>query len=138
IFDHFASMAGKIDVAASDEIARYLASHTEPTNNPLQWWTDRRSNFPRLSRMALDYLSIPGTSVDVERVFSRGRRALSHIGSRLSAQTTCAILCVGTWSRLELIRPSDSLAVTSGPEVNNNDSDYEMEDGWDAIHAVLK
>ncbi len=82
-------------------------------------------------------MSVTGTSVDVERVFSRGRRALTHVRSRLSAQSTRAILCVGEWSRLDMIRSTDCMAVTSQPAVDNDDSDYEMEEGWDRIHAVL-
>ena len=46
-----------------DELARYLATPTEATDDPLRWWTERRTLYPCLSRMALDYLSIPGTSL---------------------------------------------------------------------------
>ncbi|TFK80198.1 HAT dimerization, partial [Polyporus arcularius HHB13444] len=90
-----------------DEVARYFATATEETDNPLLWWRERRDIFPCLSRMALDYLSIPGTSVDVERVFSRGRRCLTHVRSRLSAQTTRALLCLGDWLRYDLISTAD-------------------------------
>jgi hypothetical protein len=73
------------------------------------------------------------TSTDVERVFSCGRLLLSHVRSRLSAQTTRALLCLGSWSLLGLVHDNDIRAVTVLPEVNGQDSDYEMEDGWDAI-----
>ena len=43
------------------ELERYLAIPIEDTDNPLLWWAERRALYPRLSRMALDYLSIPGT-----------------------------------------------------------------------------
>ena len=43
-----------------DEIDCYLATDTEEVGNPLLWWWERRSMYPCLSRMALDYLSIPG------------------------------------------------------------------------------
>lgn len=42
------------------ELDRYLATGTEKVENALHWWTERRTLYPRLSRMALDYLSIPG------------------------------------------------------------------------------
>jgi len=48
---------------ARDEIDRYLATDTEEVDNPLLWWWEHRSMYPCLSRMALDYLSIPGMSV---------------------------------------------------------------------------
>lgn len=49
-----------------DEVDRYLATDTEEVANPLLWWWERRSMYPCLSRMALDYLSIPGTSFFIQ------------------------------------------------------------------------
>ena len=45
----------------------------------LEWWcsTAQRSQYRRLSRMAIEILSIPPESADVERVFFGGRRVLS-------------------------------------------------------------
>ena len=63
-----------------------------------------------LARMALDYLFIPATSVDVERLFSHGRLVLSHVRSRLSVQSTRALICVGAWSRLGLVKTEDVLS----------------------------
>ncbi|KIJ16147.1 hypothetical protein PAXINDRAFT_76130, partial [Paxillus involutus ATCC 200175] len=38
------------------------------------------------------------TSIDVERLFSRGCLIITHTRSHLSAQTTRALLCLGAWS----------------------------------------
>lgn len=90
--------------------------------------------FPRLHRMALDYLCIPGkfmtvyhsytclpsypaTSVNVERLFSRGRLVLSHTRSRLSVTSTRALLCLGSWSLLGMVRDEDVNAVAKMDEV---------------------
>jgi hypothetical protein len=43
-----------------DELERYLAMDVENVQDGVKWWYDKRSTFPRLSRMARDYLSIPG------------------------------------------------------------------------------
>lgn len=43
-----------------DELDRYLAMDVEDMKDGLMWWYERRTTFPRLSRMARDYLSIPG------------------------------------------------------------------------------
>ena len=51
------------------------------------------------------------TSIDVERFFSRGRLLLSHTRSRLSSHTTAAILCLGHWSQLNLIKNDDVIKV---------------------------
>ena len=46
--------------AMVDELGRYLASPTEATVDPLLWWIEKQAVYPRLARMALNYLSIPG------------------------------------------------------------------------------
>lgn len=72
------------------------------------------------------------TSVDVERLFSRGRLILSHVRSRLTAQSTRALLCLGYWSRLNLVKTEDILKVSSLADVEGTD-EQELEDGWDGI-----
>ena len=47
----------------------------------------------------------------MERLFSRGRLLLSHTRSRLSAQTTRALLCLGSWSLAGLVKDDDVKAV---------------------------
>jgi hypothetical protein len=86
-----------------------------------------------LSHLNRRLISSSATSVDVERVFSRGRLVLSHVRSRLSAQTTHAILCLRSWSLLGFVKNHDVKAAASLPEVEGVDSDFEMEDGWDVI-----
>ena len=101
--------------------------------------------------MALDYLTIPSklfifhvlpnifnfllaTSVDVERVFSQGRLLLSHIRSRLSVQSTCALMCLGVWSILGFITDSDvRTAVAILPELTGDDHEEELDINWDRI-----
>jgi hypothetical protein len=69
--------------------------------------------------------------VDVERLFSRGRLILSHVRSRLNAQSTRALLCLGFWSRLNLVHTEDVLSVSALADVKGDD--VEMDDGWDMI-----
>jgi hypothetical protein len=46
--------------SSDDELQRYLATDVEDVKDGLMWWHERRALFPRLSRMARNYLSIPG------------------------------------------------------------------------------
>lgn len=46
-----------------DEIGDYLRADLINTEDPLMWWYDNRALYPRLSRMAQDYLSIPRTYI---------------------------------------------------------------------------
>ena len=47
-------------IQASDELDNYLAQAIERVRDPIAWWWDHRAVYPRLSKMAFDYLSIPG------------------------------------------------------------------------------
>ncbi|PPQ85856.1 hypothetical protein CVT24_006134 [Panaeolus cyanescens] len=63
-----------------DELDRYLSEkRVAGVRKPMKWWHSQKSAYPRLFRMARDFLHIPATSVPVERVFSRGRLTLAFI-----------------------------------------------------------
>ncbi|KAG1849787.1 hypothetical protein C8R48DRAFT_778382 [Suillus tomentosus] len=83
-----------------------LAHHTdvEHVDNALAWWNECRTLYPRLSRMAL-------------------------ITSQF--QTTRAILCLGYWSQLGLVKTEDVQSVAALADVQGDG--MLMEDGWDAI-----
>ena len=45
-----------------DELDMYLKADPDKTvTDPIGWWHKHRDVYPRLSRMAMDYLSIPRT-----------------------------------------------------------------------------
>ena len=81
--------------------------------------------------MAKDFFHVAATTVDVERVFSKGRILLPHIRNRLSAQSTHALMCIGAWSELGYVKDDDIKAVTMHEEVEGEEK--ALEDGWDAI-----
>jgi hypothetical protein len=58
--------------------------------------------YPNLSRMARDYLAIPGTSASSERLFSSGKLTISETRSRLSASTIQACQCLQSWFKSTL------------------------------------
>lgn len=72
------------------------------------------------------------TSVDVERVFSRGRLVLSYIRNRLSVQTTRALLCLSEWIKAGIITAADfEKAVWGTKEVPMGEVDDEvLDDDW--------
>lgn len=77
----------------------------------------------------MDFVSAAST-VDIERLFSRGRLLLSHICNHLSAENTRALLCVGNWSRKGFIKDDDILAIIKQHDADEQDS---VEPGWDRI-----
>ena len=75
--------------------------------------------------------SFLATSVDVEHIFSQGRLLLSHVRSRLSVQSTRALMCLGVWSKLGFVRNNDILQAAVLPEVNGAEDELKM--NWDVI-----
>ncbi len=63
--------------AARDEYEEYLRIPAKPCDKPLEWWKNHQAQFPILSRMALDLLSVPLMSAECERVFSAAKILIS-------------------------------------------------------------
>jgi hAT family C-terminal dimerisation region len=60
IFDDLLALSAPRIRELRDELDRYLGTDPEHVIDVLMWWTERKSMYPHLSHMALDYLSIPG------------------------------------------------------------------------------
>jgi hypothetical protein len=60
IFDNLPALSAPRTRELRDELDGYLSIDPEHIVDVLMWWTEKKSMYPRLSRMALDYLSIPG------------------------------------------------------------------------------
>jgi hypothetical protein len=76
--------------------------------SPLLWWCQRDQirTYPRLSRMAIDILSVPPGSADPESAFSGARRTVSWDRERMSCANLEKVECIGNWLREGLIIPS--------------------------------
>ncbi|RKK08309.1 hypothetical protein BFJ65_g16969 [Fusarium oxysporum f. sp. cepae] len=92
----------------ADDFETFIdAPPTRITGSPLQWWLhrDQREAYPRLSRMAIDILSIPPESSDVESHFSSARRTLSWDRESMTCENLAKVECVGNWMREGIIVP---------------------------------
>ncbi|XP_014550235.1 hypothetical protein COCVIDRAFT_116019, partial [Bipolaris victoriae FI3] len=70
--------------------------------NPTQYWIGLREQYPNLSRLALDILSIPASSCESERIFSELGDLLEPRRRNISPQLLAAIQCVRRWKRAGL------------------------------------
>ena len=57
--------------------------------------------------MAIDILSIPAMSAEVERVFSGAKITIGDKRQRLRASTIEAVECLKSWFRLDLFTQED-------------------------------
>ncbi|CUA76039.1 Zinc finger BED domain-containing protein DAYSLEEPER [Rhizoctonia solani] len=87
-------------ISIAEELAFYLADPITHMN-PLDWWRENCNRFPRLAAMARDFLSIPGSSVGVERVLSAGRDVISLRQSSLAADTIRVLMTYRAALQLE-------------------------------------
>jgi hypothetical protein len=102
-----------------DEIGEFFKLLPESfAVDPIQWWAGRRAQFPNLSRLARDILSIPGvfllfalkyssdvskgSAVAVERIFSGARDTISLRRASLKPETIRTLMLVK--QRLRLAR----------------------------------
>lgn len=85
---------------ALDEYARWQDSIDITDNevvDPFAYWHERRGIYPRLSQMALDLLSVPAMSAEVERLFSAAGRMVTAERSRLDANTISIFQSLRSW-----------------------------------------
>ena len=59
--DSESSSSSSDEEGFADELNRYLSSgRIKGVDDPVKWWHENQASYPRLSRMAKDFLTIPG------------------------------------------------------------------------------
>ena len=83
---------------SKDTLEHFISSPViKVEGTALEWWIQNRGNYPRLSRMAIDILSIPPQSAEPERTFSGARRTLSWDRLSMTISTLEQVECIGNW-----------------------------------------
>ena len=94
IFDDIYALNEEIDIER-DEVSRYLQlSEAGQYANPLQWWKDRKLEFPILSLLAKEYLGFCATSVPSERLFSDAGNQITSKRSNLNSSSLERLLFI--------------------------------------------
>lgn len=96
-FESLISEKNSEQIPVEDEIARYLALPVDPTTNPLDWWHHFSRDFPILASMASCYLSIQGSSVPSEQIFSMATNTITKIRCNLKPDTARSAMCLKSW-----------------------------------------
>jgi hypothetical protein len=85
------------DLGQKDELAEYFAEPVWPVDNIQTWWLAHKERWPRLSRMALDLLSIPAMSSECERAFSQAKLVIGTQRHSLGDDTINILMCLKSW-----------------------------------------
>src|SRR5215212_240514 len=77
----------------ASELDQYLALQEDEETDPLLWWQAHTKEFPVISDMAQDYLTIQAT----EQAFSIAGNTISKTRNCLLPETARACLCLKSW-----------------------------------------
>ncbi|KAM5529795.1 hAT family dimerization domain protein [Fusarium oxysporum f. sp. phaseoli] len=79
------SSVGGLDLDEYEQWQRDIDDADASVTDPYEYWHIRRLKYPRLSRMALDLLTVPPMSAECERLFSTTGRMVTKSRNRLDA-----------------------------------------------------
>lgn len=87
---------------AADELQDYLSAPLVESlvyeNDPVGWWRDYgNKQYPRLSYMAVDFLTIPSSVAFTERSFNSAGAMINH-RPRLLRESIAMAQCIKSWS----------------------------------------
>jgi hypothetical protein len=76
--------------------------------DPIEYWVKRQDRYPRLARMALDFLTIQPMAAEYERVFSAAGNMVVATRSRLHTEVTGICQVLRSWLLAGFIEDPDS------------------------------
>lgn len=121
-----------------NEYERWQADRGEAdefVTNPFEYWHERRKLYPRLSQMALDFLSVAPMSAEVERLFSSAGRMVTNERGHLDAKVVALCQCLRSWAREKLIQLApENLA--SFPQESAKDSLVYTKQSADTLYSL--
>lgn len=85
--------------------------------DPLLYWLERKERYPRLSQMAMDFLTIQPMSAECERAFSAAGKMVIPLRASLDAQTIGICQVLRSWYRAGILQgDNDDILPTIMPE----------------------
>jgi hypothetical protein len=103
------SSVGGLDLDEYEQWQRDIEDADASVTDPYEYWHIRRLKYPRLSRMALDLLTVPPMPAECERLFSTTGRMVTKSRNRLDASTIGLYQTLRSWLRAGLIGSLDRI-----------------------------
>ncbi|KAG6807412.1 hypothetical protein H0H92_007644 [Tricholoma furcatifolium] len=100
---------------------------TSPNHRPMVAWTVHLHHQSNILIFLLDVVEVPtvSTSTAVKRVFSQGRQLLYYTRNRLSPASIRALMCLGHWSRKDLVTSAEVVEAIKRRHQDDNEDDKE-------------
>ncbi|CAB4492724.1 unnamed protein product [Rhizophagus irregularis] len=81
-----------------DEVTKYWNTNDADENiKPLEWWRTHSTEYPNLSKLAMNHLCIQASSVPCEQLFSIAGQILCKSQNRLTGESVRASICLRSW-----------------------------------------
>jgi hypothetical protein len=97
---------------AEDEYVRWQ-KEVLPTDSairdPLEYWHAQRFKYPRLSRMAVDFMTVQPMSAECERLFSAAGRMVTPLRNQLEASTIAICQVLRSWLQAGIVEEVDPM-----------------------------
>ena len=94
-------------VSAAEVLNDYMADIVRDSN-PLTWGKSHETKYPRLARLAQEYLSVPATSIPAKRTFSVAGLTVSNLRTMLHPDTVDQIIFVNKNLKPEIRKQVES------------------------------
>jgi hypothetical protein len=95
--------------------------------DPIKYWIKRQDRYPRLSRMALDFLTIQAISAEYERAFSAAGKMVVAERNRLEVEAIAICQILRSWYLANVIKDLNTglkpLQINEGGGDNENSDD---------------
>ncbi|KAJ0126735.1 Potassium transport protein [Fusarium oxysporum f. sp. albedinis] len=106
--------------SVADEFERWQSTKQDTFSKhdyPLEYWSAKRFEYPRVAKMAIDVLSVPAMAAECERAFSSAGSMVSPQRTRLDASTIAVTQTVRSWLKAGLLEGYDGLPKETSGEV---------------------
>ncbi|KJZ69742.1 hypothetical protein HIM_10853 [Hirsutella minnesotensis 3608] len=119
---------------SEDEYARWqkgLLPTDSDIRDPREYWHAQRFKYPRLSRMAMDFMTVQAMSAECERLFSAAGRMVTPLRSRLEASTIAICQVLRSWLQAGIVEEVDPILLNKADEaVTGEPVEEKAVGGW--------
>ncbi|KGQ02732.1 hypothetical protein BBAD15_g12049 [Beauveria bassiana D1-5] len=119
---------------AEDEYARWqldLLPTDSDIRDPREYWHAQRFKYPRLSRMAMDFMTVQAMSAECERFFSAAGRMVTPLRSQLESSTIAICQVLRSWLQAGIVEEIDPILLEKADETGTGQLvDGNAAGGW--------